>query len=596
MNPEMAREQSEDLKRQSGDPPDATAASQLGRLAAVHGDWSRAQALLELAARLEPNSCQHPHNLGVVLLGQGKWKDAVARFRSALGINPCFSDALELLAFALEQDGDYSEAVDCYTRALPNSKRPARLLRRMAGMCGNLGQVSKAAELLERALVLEPGSSEIQTELASCLCSLGDLPAAIAGFGRAADLDPQNLVAWGQLFMALMYSDGSTPEEIFSEHVRMAASLQVSQHRPNAPAVLSERQDRLRVGYLSPDFRAHSVTTIVEPILRHHDRSRFDITCFCDSRRADGVTKRLHALNPDWNDTADLSDEALTEMIYQERIDILIDLVGHAGGGRMRVLAAHPARVQLTAFGYPNTTGLDSVEYRLSDSYCDPPGRTERLHTEQLVRLDPCFLCFELPQSVAIPEELSGRPFTFCSFNARPKISEPVIDLWSRVLNAVPHANLMLKSLEFADPVVRARLLARFERNGIAVARIRLIPPVPDRAAHLALYHQADLALDTFPYSGTITTLEALSMGVPVVTWPGWTHVERVSASILNSIGANEWIASCPEEYVQIAIDAAREGQRCPTERTRLRARIEASPIFQHRDYVRSFEKLLVAL
>jgi predicted O-linked N-acetylglucosamine transferase (SPINDLY family) len=513
----------------------------------------------------------------------------VLSLRASLELDETFTLAREHLAFALENSGQYEQALKQYELAVPNSERPARLLRRMALIHTRFGRIAKAVDLLERARAIAPDSAEILSDLGHARASLGDVSIALDLLSQAVKHNPNSLVTWSRLLHTSMYESSRSADEIFQLHVQAGSA--VSPALP-ATAVRARASDRIRVAYLSPDFCGHSVMAQIEPVLRLHDRSRFEVICYSDTRRRDETTLRLQRMNLVWRETASTSDRALVEQIQADRIDILVDLAGHTGRGRLGVLASRPAAIQISAFGYPNTTGLSAVDYRITDSFTDPPGCADRLYTEKLLRLDPCFFCYQPPCKVEI--SLAGTPptdrFLFCSFNALPKISIQVIDLWAAILKKVPDAQLMLKALEFAEPEAESRILARFAERGVPPERILVLPPLAERAAHLGLYNLADCALDTFPYSGTITSCEALWMGIPVVSMPGEAHVSRVTGSILAAAGLPELIAESPEAYVDLAVRQALRGKRSLAERSSLRETMRQSDLMACEKYVRKLE------
>ena len=266
------------------------------------------------------------------------------------------------------------------------------------------------------------------------------------------------------------------------------------------------------------------------------------------------MTERLRTHADEWRSLVGLSDEQTAELIRQDRIDILIDLAGHTANNRLLVFARKPAPVQVTWLGYPNTTGLDTIDYRLTDAFADPSGLTELHCSETLVRLPACAWCFapaDPVPPVSTPPVLHEGHITFGCFNVMPKINEPLLRLWSEILHAVPDSRLLLKNAFLRASSVQQRVRATFEAAGIASDRIELMDHVSDLAGHLACYGRVDIALDTSPYHGTTTTCEALWMGVPVVSLAGETHVSRVGASLLANVGLPELVARTTEEYVK---------------------------------------------
>jgi predicted O-linked N-acetylglucosamine transferase (SPINDLY family) len=349
----------------------------------------------------------------------------------------------------------------------------------------------------------------------------------------------------------------------------------------------------LKVGYVSPDFRTHSVSHFVEPLLRGHDRHEVEVFCYAEVARPDAVTASLKGFADHWQETVGLSDNALAERIRADGIDILVDLAGHTANNRLPLFALRPAPVQVTWLGYPNTTGLETIQYRLVDAVTDPSGEADAWASEALVRLKDGFLSYSAGRNTpatTAPPCLEAGVVTFGSFNNPAKMSPSTLDAWATLLSRLPHAKLLLKGKPFADSAARAMVLANLTKRGVAAERVELAPWSPGIDAHLATYNRVDIALDPFPYNGTTTTCEALWMGVPVVTLCGDRHAGRVGASLLTQVGLTELIASSVEEYVEIAGGLAADPGRLNEMRRTLRPRMAASPLCDGRSFARRVE------
>jgi len=350
---------------------------------------------------------------------------------------------------------------------------------------------------------------------------------------------------------------------------------------------------RLRVGYVSPDFVRQPVPSFVEPVLAAHDRSEFEVLCYTSGKQEDEITRRLRSLCDVWRDISWLPDQNSADRIRADGIDILVDLAGHAAGGRLLLFARKPAPVQVTWLGYPNTTGLDTMDYRLTDAVADPEGVTDRFHTEGLVRLPAGFLCYapspESPEVTDSPQMKTGH-VTFGCFNNLAKVTPGLITLWSEILRAQPGARLVLEADGLSAGSSCRNLREQFEGHGIAPERIDLRAPEFPAARPLEKFQQIDIGLDTFPYNGTTTTCEALWMGVPVVTLAGSTHASRAGASILSSIELSEFVATTPARYVEIALQLASDAGKRRTLRTGMRARMRASPLLDAPRFTRALE------
>jgi protein O-GlcNAc transferase len=331
----------------------------------------------------------------------------------------------------------------------------------------------------------------------------------------------------------------------------------------------------------------------VEPLLRGHDRQKVEVFCYAETTRPDSVTARLQELADHWLVTVGTSHQALAERIRTDRIDILVDVAGHSAGNRLLVFARKPAPVQVTWLGYPNTTGLKAIDYRLVDAVSDPAGEADAWASETLVRLEDGFLCYrglrDGPEPTPPPCLKTGT-VTFGSFNNPAKVSTATFDAWAKVLSRLPQARLVLKGMSFADAATRALFFARLGDRGVSAERVEIMAWLHGSAEHLALYHRVDIALDPFPYNGTTTTCEALWMGVPVVTLRGDRHAGRVGASLLTQIGLTDLIASSIDEYVEIAAALVDNPGRLDELRRALRPLMAASPLCDEGAFARKME------
>jgi predicted O-linked N-acetylglucosamine transferase (SPINDLY family) len=356
---------------------------------------------------------------------------------------------------------------------------------------------------------------------------------------------------------------------------------------------------RIRVGYLSPDFRQHPVSYFIEPILRSHDRDRFEIFCYHSDAREDSVTTRLKKWVKNWRPMGGASDAELENVLREDGLDILVELSGHTDGHRLAVLAHRVAPVQVTYLGYPNTTGLAAIDYRLTDRHADPPGDSDQLHSEKLVRLPKSFLCYSPPRtdgdSSVAPFRRNGH-ITFCSFNNFRKISPTCVTVWARVLSRVPNSKLLIKTYGLQEPGLRASLLERFKHAGVGSDQVAFAAPTRDHRDHMETYSDADIALDTFPYNGTTTTLDALWMGVPVITLAGDRHASRVGLSILSTLELAELATRTPDEYVATAVELAANPGKIEDLRGSLRERLASSPLTDGGSFTAALENVYLEM
>ncbi len=409
-------------------------------------------------------------------------------------------------------------------------------------------------------------------------------------------LEPGHLDARQNLLFALHYTPGFSRRLTFAEHLK-AARTRPFRPAPGAPVPASRTHGgRIRIGYVSPDFRQHSVASFIEPVIREHDRALFEVFCYANLPRADRTTERLKGLAEHWRDIHGIPDAQAAAMIAADGIGILVDLAGHTSGNRLPLFALRPAPLQVTWIGYPDTTGLKGIDVRITDAIADPPGEEDRYHSERLVRLPRVFCCYLPPDAappVAPPPSSETGRITFGSFNNLAKVTPEVIALWSRVLHAVQGSVMLVKAQPLGDAGVRRRILALFEAQGIAPGRIELDAGQPTSLEHLEQYRRVDVALDTFPYNGTTTTCEALWMGVPVITLAGDRHASRTGATLLTSCGLVDLVTTSEAQYVEMARRVAADTGTLASFRSDARQRLTRSPLLDAAGVTRELEDVL---
>jgi predicted O-linked N-acetylglucosamine transferase (SPINDLY family) len=396
--------------------------------------------------------------------------------------------------------------------------------------------------------------------------------------------------------MRTLYDDKSTPREIFERHRDWGADTTASQKDAATQIVFTNSRDpdrRLRVAYLSGDFRTHSVGYFFQPLLAHHDHRAVEVICYSEVDNPDAMTKELRAHCSLWRDSYKMTDTALRAQLLADRIDVAIDLAGQTAKNRLRALAVKTTPVTATWLGYPATTGLSTIDWRITDDLADPPG-VEAFYTEKLLRLDGGFLCYappaDAPAVAPLPSIATGR-ITFGSFNNMQKISESTIDAWAAILRAAPESRLVLKAPTLVDRGLRQRYQDAFVSRGVDPARVELRTFIVESASHLAAYGEIDIALDPFPYNGTTTSCEAMWMGVPVLTVIGNRHAGRVGFDLLNRIGYPELAAADQSAYVAQAVQLARDPLRLQRLRSDLRERMHASSLCDAPHFARAFEQ-----
>lgn len=560
------------------------------------GDLDGAIEMLEKAAAARPQFTDVHFQLGNALLMRGRPDEAAMRYRRVIQLDPEQAIAYKELASSLYQQGKPRDAIAQFQKALTLRPDDPYTWSQLANAYLSLGELDESESCQRRALQLDASLSEAHENLGNVLKSKGRVTAAISCYRRAIELDPHNARAHSNLLLCLNYLIDCDSGDILEEHKKWGQAHSL-------PAVLVHDNDtdperRLRIGYVSPDLRTHAVAYFVEPLLKHHDPMRFEIICYAEVTRPDKVTERMKSYVHKWRSTCGWSDRRLIDTIRTDGIDILVDLAGHTSGNRLVAFTAKPAPVQVSYIGYVNTTGLSTIDYRLTDELTDPPA--DRIfYTEKLVYLKNGFSCYAPPSAAPdispLPSSRSGY-VTFASFSNLFKINETVIDLWCQVLRANP-ASRMRIFRHLLKGGVKEELYRAFAMRGIDSSRIDLWSEIPQKylhlppgLQHLGLYEDIDIMLDTFPWNGHTISCESLWMGVPVVTLFGGRHAGRICASILNAINLPWLVASGRDDYMNIATSLASDTAKLAQLRSTLRDRMRSSPLCDGKEFALSVE------
>ncbi len=558
-----------------------------------------ALACYEKALKINPNNAEAHYNLGNVLKSQGKLAEAIACYERALTINPDSAEAYSNMGNALKDQGRLNEAVASCRKAVEIKPDNAEAHNSMGVALNDQGKIAEAAACYQKALSNKPDYPEAHNNIGNIMKEQGKVKEAIAYYKKALEIRPTYYQAHSNLLFTFQYGDSRIfgPEYsakwVFEQH-RVWNELHA---KPLSGEIQPHENDptpdrKLRVGYVSPDFHRHSCAYFIEPLFRGHDKSEVEVFCYAHLTAPDEVTEELKSLADQWRPTVGQTHAEIARQIRADRIDILVDLAGHSANDHLMIFARKPAPIQVTWLGYPDTTGMDVMDYRLTDAEADPEG-SDPYFTETLIRLPGGFLCYEplseTPDVSDLPA-LSTGEIVFVSFNNTTKVTENVLGVWSRILKQIPKAHLLIKSKQMADESTEARYFKIFSDNGISSDRVTILSRMSSRQGHLRLYNQVDIALDPFPYNGTTTSCEALWMGVPVITLRGERHVGRVGTSLLTRVGLTELIAESESDYIAKAVHLAGDLDRVRTLRAALRGRMQDSPLRNPKAFAQSVE------
>ncbi len=557
-----------------------------GVVALQQGRALDAIELLTRARQLNPASAPCAMRLGLACMAAGRAPEAEPHFRAALAQQPDFVEGWNNLAYCLKAQDRLKESVECHERATALDPQNAVSWYNYGLTLSVYGRTADALACHDRALAVDPNYAKAHFGRAQALQQSYRVEEAIAAYDRFLAREPRHFDAHSYRLFTLNYLEHLPRERLFAEHVAFGRA--VGGFEPPEFPHVPEPGRRLRLAILSPDLRTHSCAYFLEPLLRHLDPAAFELYLYHDHFREDATSARLKEIAAVWRNFVGQPNPAVEKIIRADQPDLLVDLAAHTGmTNRLPLFARHLAPVQVTYLGYPNTTGVPAIRYRLTDAIADPVGDADAFATEQLVRFAPTAWCYQPPANaplVALLPALAApdAPITFGCFNNLGKISDTTLRCWSRLLATVPDSRLLLKGRGMGCAETRERWHARLAACGLPRERVELIERTERTSDHLALYHRVDVSLDTFPYNGTTTTCEALWMGVPVVTLRGDRHLARVSASLLTAVGHPEWIAASEDDYVTLAAGLVRDRAALARTRSALRAEVSASDLLDH--------------
>jgi predicted O-linked N-acetylglucosamine transferase (SPINDLY family) len=560
---------------------------------------SLAKVLLEHTLVVTPDAGAE-RQLALLLWAQGQVQPALEHLLHAIATDRGDVHGWRLLGEWLTAPNKISLASPRWQRLLDECPPDAAALRNIGVALRRRGFPLMGARLQRRALELEPTNLAALINLGAALSSQGDGVQAIATYRRALAIDPDSREAWSNLLFSIHLDPDRTPSSIFEEHRRYGDRLRAAlvssgaapaaNTRPERAFRAPEAARRLRVGYVSPDFRSHPVAAFIEPVLVAHDLTRVEVFCYSDVEHPDAVTARLARSTEHFVPCARWPDAELRQRIVADGIDVLVDLAGHTASSRLALFATRPSPIQVSWLGYWDTTGLDAIDYRIADA-ASVPASAERYFVERIVRLPRSANCFLPPDDLAPSEPpcLANGFVTFGCYNNPAKINRRTLAVFARVLTATPGSKLRLKYMGFNEPGMCERYREWFRAAGVAPERILFEGPSSLERFHES-FSRIDIALDPFPYSGETTALHTLWMGVPLVALEGETLARRLASRVLRIAGLNAWVAEHEDEYVAIASELARDPHSLQSTRRELRGRLSASALFDYAGVTRDLE------
>jgi predicted O-linked N-acetylglucosamine transferase (SPINDLY family) len=572
-------------------PQYAEAHTGLGNVLRDLGEISQAIAEHRIAIHLKPGFAEAHSNLGDALRGAGQADESVTACRQAISLNPQLAEAHNNLGNALRDLGELDQAILAYDRAIELKPDYAEAFCNRGNALRDDAKTDEAAASFRQAIALRPAYARAFSGLGNALKDKGQLHEAMAEYRQAINFDSSDSELHSNLIFSLNYLPDCDAEQIAIEQRRWNQQHAEPLHKLFQPhANDPDPNRRLRIGYVSADFRRHASAHFLLPLMMNHDPGAVEFICYAQVAKVDEISRQMQQRAADWINTIGLSDDQLAAKIRQDRIDILVDLKMHTGGNRLMVFATKPAPLQVCWLGYPGSTGMSAIDYRLSDPWLDPPGMNESIYAERTVRLPHSFWCYdpldgrEIPVN-PLPAATNGF-VTFGCLNNFCKINDQVVALWSAALDRVDRSRLLLLAPAGSH---RQDLLARFAAHAVDPGRIEFVP-YQSRADYLRTYHRIDVGLDTFPYNGHTTSLDSYWMGVPVLSLIGDRAVARAGWGFASNLGLQELAADTVEAFVQNAVELTSDLARLARLRSALRLRLQRCPLMNGPEFARNVE------
>ncbi len=569
------------------------------------GRPEQAAATLRRFLQKSPSHAGAQNMLGLCMFSMGQHAGAIYQIERALKLEPGNAKFHRSLAMAYQAAKEFEKARAACERSLALDPNYWAAVNDLGNILFSMGELKGAEECHRRVVALAPEYAANWGNVASTVGHTGKIEEAVSLVRQGLGRHPTDLNLLSGVLLLMNYVESIPPEEITEASRRYGAAateagMKLGLARSVREFANTREPDRvLRVGFVSPDLRTHSVSFFFQTLLENLPRDRFFTVCYDTGPEGDALTERLKQHAGAWRTVRPASTQKVVESARSDRLDIAVDLSGHTKGHSLAAFACRLAPVQVSFLGYPATTGVPAMDWRLADSLTDPPGEGERYCTERLHRLDPCLWCFRAPSDSPdispLPADAAGH-VTFGSFNAMPKMTPACLDLWCEVLKAVPGSRVLIKNQPLKDAWLRGLLIEQFVRRGIDAARVEVIGAVKSQAEHMALYSRIDIGLDTWPYHGTTTTCDAFWMGVPVVSMAGRAHVARVGLSLLDAVGLRELAADTPQGFVAAAASLAGDRDKLRAVRASMRDRMNGGPLSDERAYGERFGAALRAI
>ncbi|WP_460430733.1 tetratricopeptide repeat protein [Aquaspirillum soli] len=566
----------------------------LGECLRLQKKYHEAEDITQKAINLEPNVAESYHNLGHILQAQGRNEEAELFYKKSLSISPNLIESHCNMAAIFNAKGNYQLGFHHAKEAISLNPEYIDAYNNLGIALKGLNNLDEAQSIFEHILEKNPGSDVTLNNIGNVYHQKGEIKKAIQYFQRAVHSKIYNTEAYSNLLLCYNFVDrGETLHHAieYGEWLKRHTKNSYSNKHQN------HNHEKLKVGFVSADFREHSVSKFLGFMSEIKQNNEFELFAYYNHSIEDDTTHQLRKYFDSWNNIFAKSDEEAAELIYQQEIDILIDLSGHTAGNRLPVFSYKPAPLQITWLGYFATTGIEEIDYILVDQ-TGVPEEYQFQFAEQVQYLPHTRLCFntlnEAPKVSNLPA-LEKNQFTFGCFQHLSKTNDEVFSLWRDILNQVPHSSLRWQAMQFADETVKESTLQKLEAQGISRTRIHLLPATSYQD-YLQAHAEVDVLLDTFPYTGGTTTCEALWMGVPTITLAGETLLSRQGASLLTAAGLESYVTNTKEEYVALACSVASRLEALSLLRQNLREQVTHSALFNQTQFAKDFSQTITTL
>ena len=561
----------------------------VGTVHELRGRFAEAEAAYRSTITAKPDLALAHAGLGRMLKKAGLQAEAIESLKESIALRPT-AEAYAHIGEALQDADNNPEALEYYKKALQLSPENTEYLNNIGGLYSRMQQYREASNYYRRVLDKEPDNPATLNNMASSLKAFSQMDGAIAYYRKSLQARPGHAKTYTNLLLSMVYSSSVSAEELSATAMEFGRVIADPLRKDYVFNNDKNPQKRLKIGYVSPDFKSHSVNFFFEPLLNAHNRNDFEVYGYASVESKDYVTARLEKSFDHWRDIFPMDDDAVADLIHRDGIDILIDLAGHTGSNRLLVFARKPAPVQVTWLGYPGTTGVKAIDYRIVDPYTAPPGVGEDLSAEKLWRMPDIFCCYAPGDRIV--DVIDHPPFednghiTFGCFNNFSKVTDPVLAVWAQILNRVPGSKLLLEIASLEQ--FRTELEGRLRAIGFDLERVILEPRLPN--TQFVMYNRIDIALDPFPCNGGTTSMDCLWMGVPMVSLAGDSFVSRMGVCFLTNAGLSQLVADTTDEYIEKAVALATDSDGLRMMRHNLRGRVQASPLMDQKLFVQNME------